>query len=351
MIGKQATATSYPIEFHPVAGSLPGELRDDDPLYGEFGREYYPAVFGSRLQDCSFSVSAPSGGRALVECDVLDGVLGRFGMPIRVIVTDPQPGIRRALTRAAAKALAQIAADAAAEAAIVADPDSGELLSELGLACLAAGGQMRLRMHAVADLSLSEAQLYADLRRSAKPQVNWGRRSMQLSYCNAANPDRAIFDAYRALHRQAAGRITRGDASWDVMFDTVRRGRGELTAATLDGELVAGLLVVDGSQMCHYATAAYVRSRFDKPLAHWPLMDAIVRAKRRGLRRFEVGEVFFPASATPKEEAIGAFKKAFTSRVELRAHWRLPGPASSAPANVGATGAGAARGVEEGPPA
>lgn len=330
MVSKQATTTKYPVEFHSVAGSLPPDLRDADPLYGEFGRVYYPAVFGSRLQDCSFSVSAPGGGHALVECDVLDGILGRFGMPIRVIVTDVEPGTRRALTRTAVKVLAQIATDMETAATIIADPDSGELLGELGLACLAAGGGMRLRMHAVADLSLSEEALYADLRRSAKSLINWGRRSMQLRYCNAENPDRAIFDAYRSLHRQVAGRVTRGDDSWNVMFDTVRRGRGELVTASLDGELVAGLLVVEGSQLCHYASAAYVRSRFDKPLAHWPLMDAILRAKRRGMHRFEVGEVFFPGDATAKEESIGMFKKAFTSRVELRAHWQLPGSASSA---------------------
>jgi hypothetical protein len=157
---------------------------------------------------------------------------------------------------------------------------------------------------------------------------------MELRYCNGTNPDRAIFDAYRSLHRTVAGRVTRGDASWDVMFDTLRRGRGELVLASLDADVVAGLLVVDGSDMCHYASGAYLRSRFDRPLAHWPLMNAIVRAKQRGVRRFELGEVFFPGDATSKEESIGMFKKAFTSRVELRTHWRLSSSPQSHPAET-----------------
>jgi len=325
MAAEQATkVASYPIRFHPVLELIPAAERDSDPLYGEFGRRYYPAVFGSQLRDRSFSLSAAHGGHAIVECDLLDGALGRFGMPMQIIVTDPEPGRRRKLMREAVKTVSQIARENAAEA-LIADPGSRELVGELGLACLAAGGRMCMRMHAVIDLSRSEQELYADVRHSAKSLLNWGRRSLDLRYCNAANPDRAIFDAYRQLHREVAGRVTRGEASWNVMFDVLRRGRGELVLGNLEGELVAGLLVVDGSHMCHYASGAYLRSRFDRPLAHWPLMDAIMRAKSRGMHRFEIGEVFFPGDGTAKEESIGMFKKAFTSRVELRAHWRLPG--------------------------
>jgi Acetyltransferase (GNAT) domain len=325
MLTRQLVNHGESPEQRMLLASLSPELRDGHPLYGAFGRSYYPAVYGSRLVDQSFVLSAPQRGCILVECDVLDGTLGRFGMPIRMIVSAAEAGTRRRLIREAVTTLAQVAFQTGVDEAIVADPDSHELLSDLGLACLAAGGRMGVRMHAVADLSLSEKELLADVRKSAKSLLNWGRRALALRYCNVASSDREAFDAYRRLHREVAGKVTRSEHSWEVMFDTVRTGRGELTLATLDADLVGGTLVVDGIHSSYYASGAYRRSHFDRPLGHWPLMDAILRAKARGMRWFEVGEILVPGDGTNKERAIGFFKKAFTSRVSVHSHWLLPG--------------------------
>ncbi len=188
---------------------------------------------------------------------------------------------------------------------------------------------MRVRIHAVADLSHPTEELRADVRKSVKSLLNWGRRSLELRYCNAENPDRTLCEAYQHLHARVAGRVTRSQGSWDVMFETVRRGCGELVTAHLDGELVGGLLVLDGSRSCYYTSGASLRERFDLPLAHWPLMDAILRAKQRGMRWFDIGEVLFAGEATDKEVSIAHFKKAFTSRVEVRAEWRFSGSSYS----------------------
>jgi len=314
-----------PTEQDPLLVSPSSEFREGHPQYGAFGRSYYPAIYGPRLVDHSFVLSEPHGGCVVVECDVCDGTLGRFGMPIQVIVSEAEAGPRRRLIRNAVKTLAQVALETGVVETIVADPDSHELLSDLGLACLAAGGKIRIRMHAVADLSLSEKQLLADVRKSAKSLINWGRNALTLRYCNAASPDRETFDAYRRLHREVAGKVTRSEDSWEVMFDTVSAGRGELALATLGTEIVGGTLVVDGSSSSYYASGAYRRSHSDRPLAHWPLMDAILRAKVRGMRWFDVGQVLAPGDGTSKEHTIGFFKKAFTSRIETRMQWLLPG--------------------------
>jgi hypothetical protein len=313
------------VEFDAVVASLPEELRNDDPLYGTFGRLFYPTVFGSRLVDHSFTLAAPGGERVVVECDVLDGTLGRFGMPIRLISTCTDAGTRRNLLRSAVKMLCGVAVTASTDAMVIAEPGSGPLLSDVGLACLAAGGAMRARIRAVADLSCSPEELRADVRKSVKSLLNWGVRSLELRYCNAANPDRTICDAYQQLHRRVAGRVTSTQDAWNVMFNAVQQGRGELVMSYLEGELVGGLVVVDSSQSAYYASGAFARERPDLPLSHWPLMDAILRAKQRGMLWFDLGEILFAGEATGKEESVGYFKKAFTSRVEVRAEWRFSG--------------------------
>jgi hypothetical protein len=319
-----AFATGNPAEFCAAVASVPDERRDDHPLTGAFGRSFFPVAFASRWEGQSFALTADDGQCVLVECDVMDGVLGRFGSPLKIISTCTEAGTERSLFQRALRTLSQIALETSATKVVIADPASREVLSGLGLACLAAGGAMSARIHAVADLSHSVEELRADVRKSTKSLLNWGRRSLQLRYCNAADFDRATCEAYRQLHSDVAGPGARDQDFWDAMFDTVCHGPGELTVSYLDGELVGGLIVQDGGRYCYYVSAAYVPERRDVSLAHWPVMDAMLRAQQRGLRWFDVGEVLFPGTATEKEESIGHFKKGFTSRIEIRPEWRLP---------------------------
>jgi hypothetical protein len=145
---------------------------------------------------------------------------------------------------------------------------------------------------------------------------------LTLSYVNKVNPDRELFDAYQALHRRIAGRITRPQASWDAMFDWMTTGGGELSLGALaDGELVSGLMVVDGATTAYYASAANDRDRFDKPISHWPLFNAIVRSRARGMRWFDLGDIPARASVSAKEHNIGYFKSGFATRSVSWTHW------------------------------
>jgi len=314
-----------PESFAELLAALSVDVRDDDPLYGEFGRHYYPAVFGDRLRDRSFAVVGKDGSAFVVECDVLDGTLGRFGMPLRVTTLGaPTAKVERRLLREVLAELQRIAeADEASEITIAGDAPS-RTLSGLGRACMGAEGKPGVVLHACVDLCETTAALRSDLRDSYRSLVNWGERSLSMEYCNEARPDRELFRSYEVLHEQVVGRRTRSEASWNVMFDFVARGRGELALASLEGELVAGMLVFDGALTTQYASAAYVREHFDHSLAHWPLFNAIVRARERGLRWFDVGPIRHRDDVGDKEASIGFFKRGFTNRIETRIKWNLP---------------------------
>jgi hypothetical protein len=317
------TLTTEADRYLGVFESIPIALRSDDPLYGDFGRAYYPFALEGSMVDCSFAILGKDGARVVVECDALEGHLSRFGFPIRVLLVDASPGVARKLTREVVERLGQLAVERSLADVVIADPDSRVVVSELGRACMAAGATLHSRLHAVADLDRTEDELRADVRRSMKPQLNWGRRSLALRYCNAEDMSLVLFDEYRELHARVAGRVTRSAESWDAMFDAIGRGRAELTLIDLDGDLVGALLVVDGTCSSYYASAAYARERFEQPIAHWPLMNAALRAKARGIRWFDFGELVSRAESSDKEAAIGFFKKAFTSRVEIRPEWHL----------------------------
>jgi hypothetical protein len=275
------------------------------------------------MVDCSFAIVAASGALVVVECNALEGGLTRFGFPIRVLLVGGNGRVGRTLTRQAVDRLGQLAAAHSLTDIVVSDPGSREVVGELGRACLAGGATLHSRLHAVADLQHTDDELRADVRRSVKSLLNWGRRSLGLRYCNAEDPSPDLFESYRELHARVAGRVTRSADSWDAMHDAIVRGLAELTLIDVDRDLVGGMLVVDGTCSSYYASAAYVRERFEQPIAHWPLMNAALRAKARGIRFFDFGELLSRAEGSDKNARIGFFKKAFTSRVEIRPEWHL----------------------------
>jgi hypothetical protein len=310
-------------EFESLLDRTELAAREGDALTGSFGRRYYPEVFGGELVDTSFAVLAASGSGVVVECDILHGVIGRFGNPLRML---PFGEPNRAKDKAVSRALAHlkvVAESGGADRALVADPDSGATLSDVGVACAAADAVPRPRFVAVVDLSPPEDVLRADVRRRYRSMINRGQRELSMEYCNAEHPDHDVFSSYQEFHKHVAGRVTRPPSSWDVMFSALSQGAGELSVARLDGKVVAGTMVIDGHVTCSYASGAYERESFDRPLAHWPMMNAILRARARSLRYFDVGEVLLPPDRSEKERSIAFFKRGFTSRIESRLVWEI----------------------------
>lgn len=311
------------------AGALAAEAfqeRNTHPVYGDFAGVYYPIVFGESLEDCSFLVTDSGAPALFVQCSLREGVLSHYGFPVRFHF---RAGVEAAdALRCARLALGHMDETAAEkgirEARISGGPADG-LLSPVDRACLDRAGRPELRMRAEADLSRPEEALRRDLRDSYRSLINWGRRNLRLVYVNAENPDRSLMDDYADFHARTAGRIVHGDPTWAALFGHISAGSGEATMGYLDGgELVASSMVVDGDLTALYFSAVYDRDRFDKPMAHWPLFDAMVRAKARGRRYFDLGEFFAQGTAGEKEYNIGFFKKGFTSRHVTEVVWRIP---------------------------
>ena len=72
----------------------------------------------------------------------------------------------------------------------------------------------------------------------------------------------------------------------------------------------------------YYASGVYDRERFDQPLAHWPLYDAIRRSGARGMRRFDLGELPAKGTVSDKEFNIGYFKRGFASQIDMHLVWQ-----------------------------
>lgn len=312
-----------------VQGEFSG--RNGDPIYGLLADRYFPHVFGGTARDGSFILVI--GGRPCLLCQasVIDGRCAHYGFPARILVSENLPQAERdaALRRAVKLVRRRAEAHDAHEIHCLETGETARLGPD-AMAWLAEGAAPRLAMTAVTDLTLSEKEIHGALRKSYKSLVNWGRRHLDLKAVDRTNPDRGAFEDYRAFHRRIAGKVTRAAGSWEAMFALMRDGHGELLLGYLDGDLVSGTMIADGLHQAIYMSAVYDRERFDKPLGHWPLYAALLRAKGRGLRAFELGDVpVKPAPATiaaePEAEkayAVGQFKKGFATHIQARRVWR-----------------------------
>ncbi len=309
--------------YAAVAGRDEFDTVDDHPFYGGFGRLYYPAVVGGVAPDASMTVLIDRAPVLYVPAAIADGLLAYNGMALRFFfASGSEARTREAAVDALFRRIDEVLAAGRARRAWVRDEAAAGVLGPIGLAALNRGAEISLQLNGWIDLAAGEAAHRRELRKSFRSLVNWGRSNMELRYVNAAAPDADAFATLQAFHHKVAGRATRSQASWDAMFAWVAGGGGELVLGYMpDGVLAAATLVVDGRADAYYATGVYDRERFDKPMAHWPLWNAVERARARGLQRFDLGIIPLPGAASAKEEAIGYFKRGFAMSIVASVEW------------------------------
>lgn len=292
---------------------------DDHPLSGAFARRLYRQARETGHEDRAFAVFAEGRPVLLAPATIEAGTVSMFGLALPLVTAAGLgPAMRRKAFAAALDHLALLG-----RKALLKGGEAGEL-GPADLAAIDRQARPQASVWAVADLDGGEDALRRDVRDSFRSLINWGRRSLVQTHINAALPDRSAFDSFPAFHAHVAGRVVRPPAYWQVMWEEIAAGRAELTLAHLDGQLVAATFCVDAGESCYYASGVYDRERFDKPISHWPVFSAMLRAKERGLRHFDLGEI--PAKGggvSDKEAAIGYFKKGFSSRYRVRLAWEM----------------------------
>jgi len=298
---------------------------DRHPIWGEFGRLYYPAVYKEARRDESFAVVEQGEPLLLVLCTLGSEHLDYFGSPIKLFLRPGLAAQEATLSVLAAFAhLDEMIARNGVRHVVIVDEDSVGTLSPVGKQCLNRNFNAAVRLTAVGDLTVGEQERKRQLRKSFRSLVNWGRRNLTIAFVNVGNADRELFERYRELHYRVAGRTTRSLESWGVMFEWITSGAGELLIGSLaDGSIVTGTMIVDGASIAYYASGAYDRDRLDLPLTHWPLWLAMLRSAERGLRIFDIGVLPPEGSATKKEVAIGYFKRGFATAITTGIAWNL----------------------------
>ncbi len=292
------------------------------PLYGAFGRRYYPATFGDAFRDESFAVCYDARPVLLAPCTACERQISYFELPVQLFArADIEAKTARAAVETAFEYFDALQMNYEVSRVIIADDSSLGTLSPTGKQCLNRGYRADVRLTGIANFDEGEPGLRRNLRKSYHSLVNWGRRNLEIAIVDEHNPDGELFRRYQNFHREVAGRTTRPQQSWDVMFDWIVTGYGDLVLGLIDGKLVSGTMVVDGTTTSYYASGVYDRNRFDKPLGHFPLWRSIVRSAERGMRHFDLGDLPLAGASDVKDVAIGYFKRGFATTIATSIAW------------------------------
>lgn len=293
------------------------------PLRGRFAARLYPTVAPSH-QDRSVQVIGPTGPVIRVRATLAPDEVSFWGLPMLLTWhRDAEAKHVRDGLAAVLDHLTEMARLAGARRMLIAT-SAHTLPDPMASLLIDRGAEGTTHGSALVDLTRPEPVLRADIRDSYRSLTNWGSRNLTLSFINTANPDRTLFDLFPDFHARVAGGRRRGDDYWHVYWAEITQGRAEMILGFLeDGTLVAGSIVVWAGVTAYYASGVYDRDQFDKPLGHWPLWTAILRAKAAGLTRFDLGEIPPRGHADDKELSIAFFKRGFTSGRSLRLKWVL----------------------------
>ncbi len=295
-------------------------LRDAHCFYGGFARRYFPLVYGAARRDESFIVFERGEPKCFVCCSAGDHIVDYYGQPASLFASGVSERITDVVAAAAIDRLQALAVGK--ETLWVSDFLANDMRSAVCAACSGRGFAPSPKFSGLCDLSLEKDSLRRALRKSYRSLVNWGKKNMRVAYVNDANPDRTGFQSYREFHLRVAGRVTRSQCTWDAMYAWITGGKGELSLGYLDtGELVAGTMVVDGETTAYYSSGVYDRERFDLPIAHWLVHDAVLRSRERGLRWFDLGDVPEKGTVGDKEYSIGFFKSGFATEIRPWTNW------------------------------
>jgi FemAB family protein len=201
--------------------------------------------------------------------------------------------------------------------------DSGRSIDEWYGACAQYCDQIALNHQIYIDLHKSLDEIRSSFRKSYKPLIGKAEKLWESAVLGPKEITSEIWGEFKKLHFVVAGqRNTRSEKSWASQLLHIRSGKAFLiTLRDGNHNLVGGGFFYYTRDHGSYATAAYDRSLFDKPLGHLTQWLAIKELKRLGVKLYTIGWLPFENSLpkpSKKDFSIGLFKSGFSDTVRIQ---------------------------------
>ena len=177
--------------------------------------------------------------------------------------------------------------------------------------------QPHLTRELFTSLDLSYSEIKSHYRKSYKSLISKGNKLF--TPFKMTHPDKSVWNAFKELHFKAAGRKTRSELSWEMLYDCIKSEKADFYfSKSKSDEMVGGSLILKNKYEAFYAVAAYDRELFHLPIGH-QLQDFIIKdLLNSSLSWYRVGRYYLPYdfdNPTEKEVQIAQFKSGFSTHL------------------------------------
>jgi len=295
-----------------------------DPSFGEISRQGAKLYYDD-LSDTSFLVVDCDKVVAQVDCCVHQGILSRFGRPINVcILSDISPKRRFEIIEFIFEALISIIVAHSGQGILIGDEIGGMISQWIQQSYRGGRVQATDITHITVDLEKSEAEIWLSVRKSYRPLINSTRKLMTLALMTKDNFDQRLVSSFRQVHLAYFG----PGYDWffkvePLLVQQVELGRGEICIGSMAeyGEITASIFV-DQNETTTYSTGRYLRTERGC-FSHYPLYDAIMRSRARGMKTFYLGYLGGWEKQNERLATIAFFKRGFANAIYSKPVWLL----------------------------
>lgn len=159
--------------------------------------------------------------------------------------------------------------------------------------------------------------LFRNFRKGTKSDIKAASKNgITAAIYDFNNISKIDFDRYRDIHFQAAGRQTRPDKTWSIMFEWVKAGLSILSIVSKNGEMISAQFINTYKKKAYYHSGATLPEfQSLRGVGHLGQWEIIKFLKAKDFNYYDLGSNVYPnisqESANKKLLGISKFKTGF----------------------------------------
>jgi len=169
----------------------------------------------------------------------------------------------------------------------------------------------------ILELGKDEETLFRKIRKGHKSDIKTAiKEGYKIDIINCEKVTADVFNQYRQIHFQAAGRQTRPDRTWEIMQEWIKNDLSILTLCKKDNVCISTVLINTYKQKAYYLSGATLPEyKREKGIGHQIQWEIIKHLNSQGFTHYELGHDWYPnisqEVADKKKLGISRFKAGF----------------------------------------
>lgn len=170
----------------------------------------------------------------------------------------------------------------------------------------------------IIEISKTEDELFRNCRKGHKSDIKSARKTNALvKVLDSELITENYFQLYRDIHFKSAGRQTRPERTWEIIYEWIKKDLSVLSLYfNRENECIAAALSIVYKDGAYYGSSGILpECNAEKGVMHLLLWETMMFLRNRGIRWYETGWQYTPTLSqevpSEKEVNIALFKRGF----------------------------------------